>query len=67
MKDELCCSKLWENLKDHNIPTHTVKFEDKFPLNTNKQKAVTHLYGQRLEESDKILKSQPAAIAGPLP
>ena len=63
----LSCSKLWENLKDHNITTHRVQFKDIYSKDINKQKAVTSLYSQLLEERDKIMESQPAAVAGPLP
>ena len=60
----LSCSKLWGNLKDHNITTHILQFDDIYSQDINKQKAVTSLYRSLLEEQDKIMNSQPAAIAG---
>jgi hypothetical protein len=42
------CTKLWEKIKDHNLVTHTVQFEDIYSKDITKQKAVTHLYSQLL-------------------
>ena len=51
------CRDLWDNLKDHQITAQLIQFDDLYSSNLNKQKAVTQLYSQLLEQRDKIMKS----------
>ena len=62
----LVCPVLQANIQTNNLVIEAVKYQDIFSPDIVKQRQVTELYTQCLEIRDKILKSPPAPVTGPM-
>ena len=62
----ITCSVLRTHHTSNSLASDTVRFEDVFSTDIHKQKEITELYRQLLEQRAQLLSSQPVATTGPL-